>query len=448
MNTRRDFIKKAALGTAGLTIGGMAPGFSPKSYAKIIGANERINVAIVGLGRRLGAYYQPVSLKSSNVELVYLCDVMQSQRESAVKKWSKFIDYKPKLENDVRKVMADKGVDAMFIATPDHWHAPGAWMSMQAGKHVYVEKPCSHNPREGEILVACQKKYNKVVQMGNQQRSAPESIDIIDQIHKGVIGTAFKAVAFYNSVRGEVPLQKKTAPPTGLDWELFQGPAPRREYTSDTWDYNWHWYGWDYGTAESGNNATHELDVARWALQGDFPEHVQVEAAKRFFPNDGWEMYDTMDAMFRFPGNKIVKWDGHSRDGYKTYGSDRGTVIYGTEGSVYVDRDGYRLYDRAGKLVKERKSGGNEAGTALGGGGDMTTLHVINFFDMIRGTAKQQSSPIDEGAKSVLMCHLANIAYRVNKPLDIDTKNGHIKDKEAMKLWSREYAKGWEPPVM
>ena len=448
MNTRRDFIKKAALGTAGLTIGGMAPGFSPKSYAKIIGANERINVAIVGLGRRLGAYYQPVSLKSSNVELVYLCDVMQSQRESAVKKWSKFIDYKPKLENDVRKVMADKGVDAMFIATPDHWHAPGAWMSMQAGKHVYVEKPCSHNPREGEILVACQKKYNKVVQMGNQQRSAPESIDIIDQIHKGVIGTAFKAIAFYNSVRGEVPLQKKTAPPTGLDWELFQGPAPRREYTSDTWDYNWHWYGWDYGTAESGNNATHELDVARWALQGDFPEHVQVEAAKRFFPNDGWEMYDTMDATFRFPGNKIVKWDGHSRDGYKTYGSDRGTVIYGTEGSVYVDRDGYRLYDRAGKLTKERKSGGNEAGTALGGGGDMTTLHVVNFFDMIRGTAKQQSSPIDEGAKSVLMCHLANIAYRVNKPLDIDTKNGHIKDKEAMKLWSREYAKGWEPPVV
>lgn len=448
MNTRRDFIKKAALGTAGLTIGGMAPGFSPKSYAKIMGANERINVAIVGLGRRLGAYYQPVSLKSSNVELVYLCDVMQSQRESAVGKWSKYIDYKPKLENDVRKVMADKSVDAMFIATPDHWHAPGAWMSMQAGKHVYVEKPCSHNPREGEILVACQKKYNKVVQMGNQQRSAPESIDIIGQIHNGVIGTPFKAVAFYNSVRGEVPLQKKAPAPTGLDWELFQGPAPRREYTADTWDYNWHWYGWTYGTAESGNNATHELDVARWALKGEFPEHVQVEAAKRFFPNDGWEMYDTMDATFRFPGDKIIKWDGHSRDGYKTYGSDRGTVIYGTEGSVYVDRNGYRLYDRAGKLTKERKSGGNEAGTALGGGGDMTTLHVVNFFDTIRGTAKQQSSPIDEGAKSTLMCHLANIAYRTNKPLDIDTQNGHIKDKEAMKLWSREYAKGWEPPVM
>jgi len=447
-NTRRDFIKHAALGTAGLTIGGLAPGFSPKSYAKIIGANERINVAIAGLGRRLSAYYEPVSLKSSNVELVYLCDVMKSQRESAVKKWSKYIDYQPKLENDVRKVMADKNVDALFIATPDHWHAPGAWMAMQAGKHVYVEKPCSHNPREGEILVACQKKYNKVVQMGNQQRSAPETIDIIKQIHEGAIGTPFKAIAFYANARGEVPHQKKAPVPDGLDWELFQGPAPRREYTDDTWNYNWHWYGWTYGTAETGNNATHELDVARWALQGEFPEHVAVEAAKRYFPEDGWEVYDTMDATFRFPGNKIIKWDGQSRDGYKTYGSDRGTLIYGTTGTVYVDREGYRLYNRDGKLLKERKSGGSEAGTALGGGGDMTTLHVVNFFDVIRDRAKQQSSPIVEGAKSTLLCHLANIAFRVNKPLDIDPKNGHINDKEGMKLWSRDYAKGWEPPVV
>ncbi len=448
MNTRREFIKHAALGTAGLTIGGMAPGFSAKSYAKIIGANDRLNVAIAGLGRRMSAYYEPVSLKSSNVELVYLCDVMKSQRESAPQKWSKFIDYQPKLENDIRKVLADKKVDALFNATPDHWHAPGAWMAMQAGKHVYVEKPCSHNPREGEILVACQKKYNKVVQMGNQQRSAPETIDIIAQIHNGAIGTPYKAIAFYANNRGEVPLQKKAPAPDGLDWELFQGPAPRRDYTDDTWNYNWHWYGWDYGTAETGNNATHELDVARWALQGDYPEHVQVQATKRHFAEDGWEMYDTMDATFRFPGNKIVEWVGQSRDGYKTFGSDRGTLISGTNGTVYVDRGGYRLYDRAGKLVKESKSGGSEAGTALGGGGDMTTLHVVNFFDVIRDRAKPQSSPIDEGAKSTLLCHLANIAYRVNKPLDIDTKNGHIKDKEGMKLWSREYAKGWEPPVV
>ncbi|WP_019990014.1 Gfo/Idh/MocA family protein [Rudanella lutea] len=444
--SRREFIKKAALSTAGLAVGGLANGMSAKSYAKIIGANERINVAIAGLGRRLGAYYEPIGLKSSNVELVYLCDVMKKQRESGAQKFSKFIDYKPKLENDIRKVIADKNVDALFNATPDHWHAPGTWMAVQAGKHVYVEKPCSHSPREGEILAECQRKYGKVIQMGNQQRSAVESIDIIGQIHNGAIGTPYKAVAFYIANRGEVPVPKAAPVPDGLDWDLFQGPAPRTPYMHDTWDYNWHWYDWLYGTAESGNNATHELDVARWALQVDFPEHVSVEAAKRHFLNDGWTMYDTMDATFRFPGDKIIKWDGKSRNGYLTYGSDRGTVIYGSNGSVYVDRNGYKLFSREGKLIKDSKAKGNEAGTALGGGGDMTTRHVVNFFEAIRGKEKQ-ASPIDEGAKSTLLSHLANISYRTKKSFDVDPKNGHIRDREAMKLWSREYHKGWEPPM-
>lgn len=444
--SRREFIKKAALSTAGLTVGGLATGMSAKSYAKIIGANERLNIAIAGLGRRMGAYYEPIAKKDSNVELLYLCDVMKKQRESALQKWSKHIDYKPKLENDIRKIFADKDVDVLINATPDHWHAPGTWMAVQSGKHVYVEKPCSQNPREGELLVEFQKKYNKVIQMGNQQRSAAESIDIIKQIHNGVIGKPFKAVAFYAATRGEVPIPKKAPVPEGLDWELFQGPAPRREYTHDTWDYNWHWYGWLYGTAESGNNATHELDVARWALQVEYPEYVTVEAAKRYFEGDGWEMYDTMDATFRFPGDKIIKWDGKSRNGHKTYGSDRGTIIYGTNGTVYVDRDGYTLFSREGKVIKDSKAKGSEAGTALGGGGDMSTRHVQNFFEAIRGKEKQ-NSPIDEGAKSTLLCHLANIAYRTKKSFAVDTKNGHIQDKDAMKLWSREYEKGWEPKI-
>ncbi len=445
-NSRRDFIKKAALGTAGVTFGGLANGMSAKSYRKIIGANERLNVAIAGLGRRMPAYYEPISKKESNVELVYLCDVMKKQREAAVQKFSKHITYTPKLENDIRKVIADKNVDVLINATPDHWHAPGTWLAVQGGKHVYVEKPCSHNPREGEILMEIQKKYGKVIQMGNQQRSSPESIDIINQIHNGVIGKAFKAVAFYANSRGEVPVPKKASVPEGLDWDLFQGPAPRTVYTHDTWDYNWHWYGWQYGTAEAGNNATHELDMARWALQVEYPEFVMVEAAKRYFPEDGWAVYDTMDATYRFPGDKIIKWDGNSRNGYKTYGTDRGTVIYGTNGSVYVDRDGYTLFSRDGKTIKASKAKGTESGTALGGGGDMTTLHMMNFFEAIRGKAKQNST-IDDGAKSTLLCHLANISYRTNKSFAVDPKNGHIKDAEAMKLWSRQYEKGWEPSV-
>ncbi len=445
-SNRRDFLRKVTAGAAGVAVGGTAMGMSAKSYSRIIGANERLNVAIIGLGRRLGAYYEPVSQKSSNVELLYLCDVMESQRTRALEKFSKFIDYKPKLENDIRKVIDDSKVDVIFNATPDHWHTPGAIMAMQGGKHVYVEKPCSHNLFENEMVVAAMKKYNKVVQMGNQQRSSAHSIEIINEIHNGIIGVPYKAVAFYTNKRGPVPVQKKAPVRQGLDWDLFQGPAPRREYTSESWDYNWHWYGWDFGTAEAGNNGTHELDVARWALQVDYPTRVDVEAGKRHFFDDGWEMYDTMDATFRFVGDKIIKWDGKSRDGYDTYGGGRGTIIYGSEGAVFVDRGKYILYDRNGKKVKDNESSSKEAGTALGGGGSMTTAHVVNFFNTIRGKDKL-NSPIDQGATSQAMVHYANIASRIGKGFDVDDISGRMYDRDAMKLWKREYAPGWEPKL-
>ena len=445
MESRREFIKKSTLGVVGITLGSTM-NMSAKSYANIIGANDRLGVAIIGLGRRLGAFIEPIALKQSNVQLIYLCDVMEKQRTRAMQSFAKHINYKPTPENDIRKVLEDKKVDAVFNATPDHWHTPGSVMAMKAGKHVYVEKPCSHNMFENEILVEASKKLNKVVQMGNQQRSSGHTIEIINEIHNGIIGTPFKAVAFYANTRPEVPLQKKVSVPAGLDWELFQGPAPRRDYTEETWDYNWHWYGWDYGTAETGNNATHELDIARWALQVDFPLRVDVEAAKRHFLNDGWEMYDTMYATFRFPDNKIIAWDGKSRNGHKTYGSDRGTIIYGSNGTVFVNRDKYILYDRGGKQIKESTGTSNEAGTALGGGGDMTTGHVINFFDAIRGKAKL-TAPIDDAAISNAMIHYPNIAYRIGKGFDIDDKTGRIFDRDAMKLWSREYEQGWKPTL-
>jgi predicted dehydrogenase len=444
MSNRRSFIKKVTAGAAAISVGGVASGMPAYSYSRIIGANDRLRLAIAGLGRRLGAFIEPIALESSNVELLYLCDVMKSQREKAAATFSKRINYQPKLENDIRKVFDDKSVDALINATPDHWHAPGTWMALKAGQHVFVEKPCGHNLREDELLIAFQKKYNKVVQMGNQQRSAPESIEIIGEIHNGVIGEVYKAVAFYSNSRGSVPIPQLAPVPEGLDWDLFQGPAPRKPYMHDTWNYNWHWYGWDYGTAESGNNATHELDIARWALQATYPERVEVEAAKRHFVDDGWTMYDTMDATFYFPGEKVIKWDGKSRNAHKTYGSDRGTIIYGTDGTVYVDRGGYRLYDRAGRLVRERRSGGQEAGTALGGGGDMSTLHVVNFFDAIRGKAEPKA-PIHDAALSNHLINYVNVAYRIGKPFDVCTETGRIFDRDAMKIWGRDYEPGWVP---
>jgi predicted dehydrogenase len=443
---RRGFLKTAVAGAAGLAVANQVMGMPAKNYRQIMGANDRLNVAIVGLGRRLSAYYEPIAAKDSNVRLLYLCDVMKKQRESAARQFEKYIDYTPTIENDIRKVLDDPKVDAIFNATPDHWHTPGAVMAMKAGKHVYLEKPVSHDLNESEILVACQKKYDKVVQMGAQQRSAPNTIHIIKEIHDGVIGIPYKALTFYVNTRGEVPVAKKAPVPEGLDWELFQGPAPRKDYEYNTWDYNWHWYGWVYGTAETGNNATHELDVARWALQVDYPKQVFVEAGKRYFLNDGWTMYDTMEATFLFPGDKVIVWDGKSRGGYNTYGADRGTIIYGSEGSVFVNREGFKLFDRVGKLVKQSSGTSNEAGNALGGGGDMTTTHVQNFFNTIRGIEKL-NLPVSNGVISQAMTHYANVAYRTGKGFNVDSDSGKMLDEDAKKLWGRDYEPGWEPKI-
>ena len=446
MSNRRDFIKKVTAGTAGIAVGSAAAGMSARSYGRILGANDRINLAIAGLGRRLGAFIEPISDKRNNVELLYLCDVMKSQRENASGRFLKQIGYDPGKENDIRKVIEDPEVDALINSTPDHWHTPGAILAMAGGKHVYVEKPASHNMSENELIVAAQEKYNREVQMGVQQRSSAHTIEIIREIHNGIIGDPYKAVAFYSNSRGEVPNQKTVPVREGLDWDLFQGPAPRRPYTEETWDYNWHWYGWDYGTAESGNNGTHEFDVARWALQVDYPIRVDVEADKRHFVNDGWEMYDTMEVTFRFAGDRVIQWDGKSRNGYNTYGSGRGTIIFGSEGTVYVDREGYTLYDRQGKVVKDSQSVSSESGTALGGGGDMSTAHVVNFFDAIRGRAKL-TGPITDGAISMAMVHYSNIAYRIGKGFEIDDVTGRMFDRDAMKLWGRDYEPGWEPKI-
>ncbi|MEM1260003.1 MAG: Gfo/Idh/MocA family oxidoreductase [Bacteroidota bacterium] len=443
---RRNFMKKTALGSIGLaSVSSMA--MSAKSYRNIIGANDRLNVAIAGLGRRLGAFYEPIALKESNVRLLYLCDAKLDQMDKAAPKFAEHITYKPKLQQDIFKVLDDKEVDVLINAMPDHWHTPGTIMAMKSGKHVYVEKPSSCTMEENELLVEATEHYGKVVQMGNQQRSSGHTQEVIKKIHDGIIGEAYKAVAFYSNRRGNVPLQQKAAIPEGLDWNLWQGPAVHREYTSETWNYNWHWYGWNYGTAELGNNATHELDVARWALNVDYPQMVEVESAKRHFVDDGWEMYDTMLARFIFENNKQIEWDGKSRNGFNTYGSGRGVIIYGTEGSVFVNRGVHRIYDRRGELIAESKGTSNEAGVALGGGGNMSTTHVMNFFDTIRGKASA-NAPIDDANISMAMVHYANVSSRIGQNFEIDSKKGTMFNRDAMQHWGKPYEDSWKKKFM
>ncbi|GLR18398.1 Gfo/Idh/MocA family protein [Portibacter lacus] len=440
MIKRRNFIKASALAGTGISLG-----LTAKSYANIIGANEKTNVAILGCYRRFPALAGPLSAMK-DVNIRYVSDVDSRRQAKGMESISKKAGYDTIGEKNMNHILDDKDVDAVFIALPDHWHAPAAWMAMDAGKHVYVEKPASHNPNESELLIKLQKKYGKVVQMGNQQRSSPESQEIITAIHEGIIGKAYKALAFYSNSRGRVPDAHKVPAPDYLDWDLFQGPAPRQEFIDIVGDYNWHWY-WQWGTGETGNNATHELDIARWALEVNFPKRAKVEAYKQHFVDDPWTMYDTMYATFEFEDQKVINWDGKSRNAYNTYGAGRGTIIYGSEGSVFIDRSLYKHFDRAGKLVKEVKSDFSEGGVNLGGGGGMTNIHVHNFLEAVRGKAKQNSN-IEDGAISTNLCHYANISYKMgNQALDIDPATGRFTDKNVMKKhWARTYEKGYEPP--
>jgi len=447
-NKRRNFLKKTSLVSLGVLTANESLYASPnklsaKSYSRIIGANERISFAFQGLGRRLPGLLKS-SVKLKNVDILYFCDVMQNQMVKANKQFNKLTGLIAKSEVDIHKILEDKNVDAIIMATPDHWHAYGSCKAMESGKHVYLEKPCSHNMEESDLIVNHQKYFNKVVQMGNQQRSSGHTQNIIKKIHQGVIGEAYNAVAFYNNSRGKVPNQLVMDPPKGLNWDLFQGPAPRRNYTHDTWDYNWRWYGWDYGTGEAGNNATHELDIARWALGVDYPSGVKVYAQKNHFLDDGWEMYDNMEAKFTFSKNKSINWNGRSRNAFgKTTDGSRGTVIYGTEGSVFINRQEYILYDLKGNIIENVKSKDNESGVALGGGGDMTTRHMQNFIDAIKNNV-QLNSPIEDAVISQSMVHYANISYRADTSFSIDEKSGKTKNKKANKFWSRTYESGWK----
>jgi len=437
--SRREFIKTTAAGLAGASL---VLGF-PK--ANVLGANDRIRVAMMGTNSRGFALTQEFA-RAKNTEVVYICDVDSRVVEKTVAKVKEITGKAPKGVSDFRKALEDKNVDALVIATPDHWHAPATILALKAGKHVYVEKPFGHNPREGELLIQAQKKYKKIVQMGNQQRSSPHTIQALQELKEGIIGRPYLGKAWYANTRGSIGRGKVVPVPDWLDYELWQGPAPRTPYRDNVIHYNWHWF-WRWGTGEACNNATHEIDVCRWALEVDYPIQV-TSTGGRFHYDDDWEAFDTQIMGFEFEGRKAIFWEGRSCNGRPVEGRGRGASIHCTEGTLVIDRNGYELYDKEDKLIKKVSAGdANATMDTSGAGGSLNGLHIANFLEAIRSGAKQ-NSPIDEGHKSVLLCHLGNIAQRVGRSLKINPKNGHIiNDKEAMKLWSREYEPGWEPKI-
>jgi predicted dehydrogenase len=444
MENRREFIKKTGAVAAGITIAGGA--VSAKSYRRILGANDRLNVGVIGCMRRANALRESFADLKGKIHIETVCDVIKDRREQYAASLEEAVGYVPKAVNDFREILSDDKVDAVFLLIPDHWHAPGAFMALEAGKHVYVEKPLTHNPREGELFLEFEKKYDRVVFMGTQQRSQETARKIVGELHDGLIGDIYHVLAHYTNSRPGIGNGKVVPVPEGFDWELFQGPAPRQDYKDILFDYNWHWF-WPWGTGETGNNATHEFDVARWALQVGNPDEVFCNAGKYYFVDDDWTMYDTMDVTFKYPEGKSIRWDGRSRTGYSAYGVDRGNVVYGSKGSVTISRNGFKVFDLKNKLIREEEEASRSVTTGLGGEGVITTNHIRNFAETISGKAKP-NSVLKEAAMSSHLNHLANISYRTGQPLKCDPSTGHIRDKKIMKAyWAREYEPGWEPKI-
>ena len=440
MTTRRNFIKKTTASTAAITLGGLV--LPSNAYSNILGANDHINCAIIGVRSRAKAHVKAIH-QDKNAKILYNCDVDDIIIEEHNVWCQENIGYVPKVEKDFRKILEDKNVDAVFIATPEHWHAPMAILALQAGKHVYVEKPCSHNPHENELLVAAEKKYGKKVQMGNQQRSALTSIMAIKEIKEGVIGNVYKGEAYYSNNRGSIGIGKTVDVPKTLDWELWQGPAPRKDYKDNIHPYNWHWFR-NWGTGEVHNNGTHEIDICRWALGVDLPESVTSFGGKYTYKDD-WEFVDNQQVTYKFSEDKFITWTGHSRGMMKPKRPGRGITIYGSEGSIQLDRNFYQLYDLQGNLLKEELEGAESATTNTRGEGGLDVNHVGNFFDAIRSD-KSLHADIKDASISTMLCHLGNTAQDTGETLKIDSTTGKVLNNEtAMKSWKREYAPGWEP---
>ena len=439
MDNRRNFLKKTTLLSAGIMSSSLS---SAKEVFNILGANDRLRVALIGVRSRGKGLMMSIK-DCKNVKISYCVDVDEKILKEHNIWCEKNIGYVPKNERDFREVLEDKSIDAVFIATPEHWHTPMAIMSLQAGKHVYVEKPCSHNLYENDLLVLAQKKYNKKVQMGNQQRSAKTSQLAIKEIRQGIIGTVYKAEAYYSNNRKSIGRGNKVPIPKTLDWELWQGPAPRRDYRDNIHPYNWHWFR-DWGTGEIHNNGTHEIDICRWALGVDIPNTVTSFGGKYTYDDD-WEFPDNQQVTYAYD-DKFITWLGHSRGIMQPKRPGRGVTIYGSKGAITLSRNSYELYDLAGRRIKQEKENSKSMTMNTVGAGNLTTYHIQNFFDAIVKSDALHSD-IKDASITTMLCHFGNIAQDLQKPLTIDKDTGKIKDKEAKKYYKREYEPSWEAKI-
>jgi predicted dehydrogenase len=389
--------------------------------------SDRVRIAVIGLKNR-GFDHARLFAANAGAEVAAVCDVDDAMCVRPVKAVEKVAGKAPRIEKDFRRLLDDKTIDAVAIATPDHWHAMLTVLACQAGKDVYVEKPASHNVVEGRRMVEAARKYKRVVQLGTQRRSAPYVQEAIELIRSGKLGKVGMARAWTHQKRVSIGHGKPGNVPAGINYAMWQGPAPDRPYYPNRLHYNWHWF-WNWGTGELGNNGVHCVDVARWGLGVDAPITVSSSGGKYVFDDDQ-ETPDTQVATWEFPGVFLVYehriWSNHPVEG-----SLFGIAFHGDKGTLIINERGWRVEE--GDAAKSKPSPDGQA------------LHIQNFLDCVK-SRERPAADIEIGHLSTRLCLLGNIAQRTGKKLTFDVAREAFHDAEANSLLSREYSSRFEMP--
>ena len=426
-STRRTFLTRSGPGAAAAAV--MA-----SSASKVWGANERINLGVIGLsrGKSLCAAFK----KQPDAHLSYVCDTDRHRLDAAKGQFGA-----DKAVVDFREILDDKSVDAVVIATPDHWHAPAAILACGAGKHVYVEKPPSHNIREGRLMIEAARRHDRVMQVGTQSRSSEGIREGIELLRDGAIGDVLLVKVINSQRRANIGHGQPSDPPAHIDYDQWVGPAPWIRYQANRLHYGWHW-SYKFGTGDMGNDGVHDLDIGLWGLGVEtHPTTVHGYGSKLFFDDDQ-QFPDTQYITFEYPGDGQI---GHKRvlvfeqriwSPYHQEGMENGDVFYGTKGLMILGKkDGYQLYAERNKLVKERTF-------------DLPPVeHQRNFLDAIHA-GKRPNADIEIGHQTATVVHLGNICARLGRGLTFDPKTEQIVgDEEANRLTRREYREGhWAVP--
>lgn len=441
---RRTFVKKSTIATAGIM---MSSAPLIKNSLASNSANETVNIAVIGIRSRGKDHYRALA-KIPNVNIVAICDIDQGLLAEAVAEIEKLTGKKPATETEYRKILENKDIDAVSIATPNHWHALQAIWACQAGKDVYVEKPVSHTLEEGRKIVEAARKYNRVVQTGTQSRSHPATLSAQDFIKNDGLGEIYMAKGLCFKPRGSIGHVKNSEIPEGVNWDAFLGPAPYRPFNLNRFHYKWHWF-WDTGNGDFGNQGIHQADIARWAL-GKRTHPVKIKGTGNYFILDSdQETPNTQQIQFEYEDGSILQFEVRGLPTNAEAGVRIGNLVYGSKGWISMgdeDTGLGRVHYGEVKIKPSGYSGYTEEDGPKFTNDDPATAnsvvnHFTNFIDCVRSRKWQNlNAEIMEGHLSTSLCHLGNISCRLDRTLHFNPgAEKFVNDPEADAYLTKMY---------